>query len=107
MKKAFLPLIVLAPLAFALPAQAAGPAPAGVERVDSVLLVRDRDRSHRSNRRGRIKNIAPGVHRHHHHRYVPGRHYRSAPHGWHRYHSRPYNWRARGCIVVGPIWFCP
>lgn len=105
MMKAFLPLIALAPLAFALPAQAAGPAPMGVERVDSVLLVRDRDRPHRSNRHGRIKNIAPGVH--HRHNYRAGGRYRSAPHGWHRYHSRPHDWRTRGCIVVGPIWFCP
>ena len=27
--------------------------------------------------------------------------------GWHRYHSRPLGWRNRGCVAVGPIWFCP
>lgn len=27
--------------------------------------------------------------------------------GWHRYDKRPYGWRQRGCVVVGPIWFCP
>lgn len=27
--------------------------------------------------------------------------------GWHRYSSRPYGWRGRGCVSVGPIWFCP
>ncbi len=27
--------------------------------------------------------------------------------GWHRYNKRPYGWRERGCVVVGPIWFCP
>lgn len=27
--------------------------------------------------------------------------------GWHRYHSRPWGWRNRGCVAVGPIWFCP
>jgi hypothetical protein len=42
-----------------------------------------------------------------HSHYVPGRRYRSAPHGWHRYSRRPGNWRTRGCILVGPIWFCP
>lgn len=26
--------------------------------------------------------------------------------GWHRYHSRPHNWRSRGCVAIGPIWFC-
>lgn len=27
--------------------------------------------------------------------------------GWHRYGHRPWNWRARNCIAVGPFWFCP
>lgn len=27
--------------------------------------------------------------------------------GWNRYNSRPYSWRSRGCVAVGPIWFCP
>jgi hypothetical protein len=27
--------------------------------------------------------------------------------GWHRYGSRPLGWRNRGCVAVGPIWFCP
>jgi hypothetical protein len=39
--------------------------------------------------------------------YVPGHRYHSAPHGWHRYDRRPRNWHTRGCILVGPIWFCP
>jgi hypothetical protein len=25
---------------------------------------------------------------------------------YNRYYSRPYNWRSRGCVSVGPIWFC-
>lgn len=25
---------------------------------------------------------------------------------WHRYDSRPYGWRNRGCVAVGPVWFC-
>lgn len=28
-------------------------------------------------------------------------------HGWHRHSHRPYNWRGRGCVTVGPVWFCP
>jgi hypothetical protein len=59
----------------------------------------DRDRDHRSHRERR--------HDRHHSRYRAGEHYRSAPHGWHRYHRRPHDWRTRGCIVVGPLWFCP
>jgi hypothetical protein len=40
-------------------------------------------------------------------RYHPGRRYSRAPRGWHRYSARPYNWHTRGCILVGPVWFCP
>jgi hypothetical protein len=42
-----------------------------------------------------------------HGRYHPGRRYGTAPRGWHRYAARPYNWQTRGCILVGPVWFCP
>lgn len=42
-----------------------------------------------------------------HPRYRPGYRYRSAPRGWHRYHARPRDWRSRGCVIVGPVWFCP
>jgi hypothetical protein len=27
--------------------------------------------------------------------------------GWHRYSHRPSRWSNRGCVAVGPIWFCP
>jgi hypothetical protein len=40
-------------------------------------------------------------------RYVPGGRYDSPPPRWRRYGSRPGNWRRRGCVVVGPVWFCP
>lgn len=40
-------------------------------------------------------------------RYRAGRRYREAPPHWHRYHRRPSDWYGRGCIVVGPVWFCP
>lgn len=40
-------------------------------------------------------------------RYVPGRRYDAPPPRWHRHYSRPPDWRRRGCIIVGPIWFCP
>jgi hypothetical protein len=42
-----------------------------------------------------------------HNRYRAGSRYRSAPHGWHRYNARPRDWRTRGCVIVGPLWFCP
>jgi hypothetical protein len=39
-------------------------------------------------------------------RYTPGRRYRSAPSHYRRYAHRPADWRSRGCIMVGPVWFC-
>lgn len=26
--------------------------------------------------------------------------------GWNRYDRRPTGWRNRGCVAIGPIWFC-
>jgi Ni/Co efflux regulator RcnB len=47
-------------------------------------------------------------HRHFRRGYNHRRHdYRRAPRGWHRYDRRPDRWRTRGCITIGPIWFCP
>ena len=39
--------------------------------------------------------------------YSAGRKYGRAPHGWRSYSYRPRGWQRRGCIVVGPAWFCP
>ncbi|EJW11338.1 hypothetical protein A33M_3234 [Rhodovulum sp. PH10] len=33
--------------------------------------------------------------------------HRGPPRGWHRYSRRPGDWRRRGCMQVGPVWFCP
>lgn len=40
-------------------------------------------------------------------RYAPGARLRVAPRGWRRYGARPVYWRTRGCVLVGPVWFCP
>jgi hypothetical protein len=55
-----------------------------------------------------------GKERHHwrrdrHRDHWRGGHWRrhGPPHGWRRYHSRPWDWRQRGCAMFGPIWFCP
>ena len=37
----------------------------------------------------------------------PGHRYRHPPRGWHRFRHRPRDWRSRGCIIIGPVWFCP
>lgn len=42
-----------------------------------------------------------------HHQWHPGGRYKHAPKGWHRYDKRPGDWRTRGCVIVGPIWWCP
>jgi hypothetical protein len=46
-------------------------------------------------------------HKYHRGKYHPGRKYHRAPKGWRSYSYRPYGWQARGCIVAGPLWFCP
>jgi len=40
-------------------------------------------------------------------KYRPGYRYRNAPPNWSRYDGRPGDWRTRGCVIVGPVWFCP
>lgn len=63
----------------------------------SVIDIQDR-RGHRDGRRdGRPRR----------HRFAPGPRHRAAPRGWRRHGRRPHDWRTRGCIVVGPVWFCP
>lgn len=37
----------------------------------------------------------------------PGSRHAHAPKGWHRHSRRPSYWQTRGCVVVGPVWFCP
>lgn len=57
------------------------------------------------------------VRHHKKHRNYKNRHHRGAYNwrndrryyryrSWNRYGSRPYNWRSRGCVAVGPVWFC-
>jgi len=75
--------------------------PSGLKaaQTSDVIEVRERRRSHRHHRRAHRHYS----HRHHHH---SGRHYRHAPRGYRRYYSRPYDWRDRGCITIGPVWWC-
>ena len=43
----------------------------------------------------------------HGHKYRAGGRYDRAPSNWHRYNRRPGDWQRRGCITVGPLWWCP
>ena len=66
------------------------------------------NRQFRGNQQYRRDNRGPGVRRYGPPpRYAPGARYRSAPPGYRRYGARPGNWRTRGCVTVGAIWFCP
>jgi hypothetical protein len=84
-----------------LPASASAFAPAGAAaqlykqvRTDTIFVrSRDRDRSRQRSRRRRRRGRRDG--------------HRGAPPGWHRYRSRPRDWQRRGCITIGPFWFCP
>ena len=39
--------------------------------------------------------------------YGPKPGYGKPPSGWHQHKRRPSDWRRRGCIAIGPVWFCP
>jgi hypothetical protein len=46
--------------------------------------------------------------KHYNYKYHGGGKYYYRNRYWgHRYNYRPYNWQALGCIVVGPVWYCP
>lgn len=81
-------------------AVSAAPASTGVGGIgkaqSGVELVRDRRGNWKRNRHYRHNNWR-------HNRHWRRDRYR----GWHRYHSRPWNYRARGCVVIGPVWMCP
>ncbi len=62
---------------------------------------------------GRQKNYNKHYNKHYnyHHnynkKYYKGRYHYGGRYWGHRYYARPYNWQALGCIVVGPVWYCP
>lgn len=85
-------IAVTASSASALPV--AKPSQAGAETTAMTEQVRHK-RGHYGNRHGNRH----WRHRGHDHRYDKYR-------GWNRYSKRPYNYRSRGCVAVGPIWFC-
>src|SRR5262245_56804082 len=45
-------------------------------------------------------------HNNHNHNHNHG-YYHGGKYWGHRYYARPYNWQALGCVVVGPVWYCP
>jgi hypothetical protein len=88
---------------FAAPSAMAVPvAPSSISEAASAdaAIIHIQDRRGRDHR-GSARDHRPGP------RFTPGGRYRSAPQGYRRYGARPGNWRTRGCILVGPVWFCP
>ncbi|MCW5693196.1 MAG: hypothetical protein KIT48_12615 [Pseudolabrys sp.] len=98
MKAIFIAAALLISGAAVTTASAAPAAPMnGVSQQGHVIDVQYRHRDRHDSRR----HVRPAP------RYRAGHRYRSAPRGWHRYHARPRDWNRRGCILVGPVWFCP
>ncbi|CFX01923.1 conserved exported protein of unknown function [Candidatus Filomicrobium marinum] len=105
MMKAILPAAMLSILTLTS-ANAAAPqslaphtTPALAQDVSSTVLnkVQYKERKHYHGKR----------HKKGHHRYKAGSRHRHAPKHWHRHKKRPHDWHRRGCIIVGPVWFCP
>jgi hypothetical protein len=97
--KSAAPALLISLLAFS-PASALPSAPSANVTADSgVILAQHHSRNHRGPRAHRPPVVHP--------RYTPGHRYSRAPHGWRRYSARPGDWRTRGCILVGVVWFCP
>jgi hypothetical protein len=65
---------------------------AGLAAASDNALIQVQDRDRRDGRRGRDRDFR--------------RDSRRPPRGWRRYSRRPSDWRRRGCIVIGPLWYC-
>jgi hypothetical protein len=102
MKSIFVASVVslgLASAAYALPGHIASPGAAA--SIDTLQVKKDwkkGDWKHDDWKKGDWK-------RHNKHRYGYGNDH--PPYGWRSYHYRPYGWATRGCIAIGPLWYCP
>jgi hypothetical protein len=45
--------------------------------------------------------------KHYNYHHGGGKYYYRNRYWGHRYYARPYNWQTLGCVVVGPVWYCP
>ena len=95
----FLPALMVSAFAFMVaPASAAPVANTAASTVSPLILAQGYGSKEYHHSR-QFKHRPP--------HYVPGHRYHAPPRGWHGYHARPRDWRTRGCILVGPVWFCP
>ena len=62
-----------------------------------IIQIGKKDRGHDGRRHG---DYGGGKH-------YRGRSYHGGRYWGRRYYYRPYNWQVLGCILVGPVWYCP
>lgn len=104
--KALIPALLLS-AAMLAPANALPGTLSGVDQLAPLQMkIVDRDRN-MGEMRDRDR-FGDRDFRHRGDRYY-GRGYarREPPAGWHRFGYRPNDWRTRGCLEIGPAWFCP
>ncbi len=53
------------------------------------------------------KNKWSGKKRYSKNKYSYGHGYKHPPKNWHSYSYRPLGWQLRGCMAIGPLWYCP
>jgi hypothetical protein len=66
-----------------------------------LIQIGQKNRNKNQNQNHNHDNHNHDNHNHNHGYHHGGRYY------GHRYYARPYNWQALGCVVVGPVWYCP
>lgn len=100
MFKTFVPAAMV--LILAVTPVSAGPASSSLLQLKSVMpadTMQAQDLDGNRDRRGER-------HRGRDHNYTAGRRYDRAPSHYRRHAYRPRDWESRGCILVGPAWFC-
>lgn len=109
MKKTLMTIAVLAmgglmgaQAATAAPLSKAAGATQGAAHAD-VIHVRDRNRNGVNDRFER-RRFNKGYNKRGYNWRNDRRYYKYR--NWNRYNARPYNWRSRGCVAFGPVWFC-
>lgn len=103
--------ILPAAVASLLACSTASAAPVSVPTTSGIAASQASGLIEVQHRRGRHRGGRHHGRRGHHYRGHRHRGHRGYYHGGrrygHRYYSRPYGWRSRGCVIVGPLWFCP
>lgn len=100
MLKALVPAAIISILAAT--SASAGPAASSLLQLKTVMpadTMQAQDRDGNRERRGEHRRGRD-------HSYTPGRRYDRAPSHYRRHAYRPRDWESRGCILVGPLWFC-